>query len=57
LVNMTGNVWEWVVDGGSVMARGGSFSSYWSDCSVDTHRVDSGSPQKDVGFRVLRELK
>ncbi|MFC5438017.1 protein kinase [Rhodanobacter umsongensis] len=57
LVNMTGNVWEWVVDGGSVMARGGSFSSYWSDCSVDTRRADSGSPQKDVGFRVLRELK
>jgi serine/threonine protein kinase len=57
LVNMTGNVWEWVVDGGSVMARGGSFSSYWSDCTVDTHRADSGSPQKDLGFRVLRELK
>jgi serine/threonine protein kinase len=57
LVNMTGNVWEWVVSGGSVMARGGSFSSYWSDCSVDTHREDSGSPQKDVGFRILRELK
>jgi serine/threonine protein kinase len=57
LVNMTGNVWEWVVNGGSVMVRGGSFSSYWSDCSVDTRRADSGSPQKDVGFRVLRELK
>ncbi|MEO8999851.1 MAG: bifunctional serine/threonine-protein kinase/formylglycine-generating enzyme family protein [Rhodanobacter sp.] len=57
LVNMTGNVWEWVVSGGSVMVRGGSYSSYWSDCSVDTHRADSGSPQKDVGFRVLREVK
>jgi serine/threonine protein kinase len=57
LVNMTGNVWEWVVSGGSVMVRGGSYSSYWSDCTVDTHRADSGSPQKDVGFRVLRELK
>lgn len=57
LVNMTGNVWEWVVNGGSVGARGGSFSSYWSDCTVDTHRADSGSPQKDLGFRVIRELK
>jgi serine/threonine protein kinase len=57
LVNTTGNVWEWVVSGGSVMARGGSFTSYWSDCNVDTHRTDSGSPQKDVGFRILRELK
>ncbi|HWU77069.1 MAG TPA: protein kinase [Rhodanobacter sp.] len=57
LVNMTGNVWEWVVDGGSVMVRGGSYNSYWSDCNVDTHRADSGSPQRDVGFRVVRELK
>ncbi|MEO6926550.1 MAG: protein kinase, partial [Rhodanobacter sp.] len=57
LVNMTGNVWEWVVSGGSVAVRGGSFNSYWSDCSVNTHRADSGSPQRDVGFRVLRELK
>ena len=57
LVNMTGNVWEWVVSGGSVMVRGGSYSSYWSDCSVDTSRADGGSPQRDVGFRVLRELK
>ena len=57
LVNTTGNVWEWVVSGGNVMARGGSFTSYWSDCNVDTHRADNGSPQKDVGFRILRELK
>ena len=57
LVNMTGNVWEWVVSGGSVAVRGGSYNSYWSDCSVDTHRADGGSAQRDVGFRVLRELK
>ena len=57
LVNMTGNVWEWVVNGGSVMVRGGSYSSYWSDCNVDAKRADGGSPQRDVGFRVLRELK
>ncbi|WP_426689575.1 protein kinase domain-containing protein [Rhodanobacter ginsengiterrae] len=57
LVNMTGNVWEWVVSGGSVMVRGGSYSSYWSDCSVDSSRADGGSPQRDVGFRILRELK
>ncbi|WP_350015742.1 bifunctional serine/threonine-protein kinase/formylglycine-generating enzyme family protein [Rhodanobacter sp. IGA1.0] len=57
LVNSTGNVWEWVVSGGSVMVRGGSYSSYWSDCSVDSSRADGGSPQRDVGFRILRELK
>ncbi|HTV85790.1 MAG TPA: protein kinase [Dyella sp.] len=57
LVNMTGNVWEWVTRGGGVMVRGGSFTSYWSDCTVSSHRDDSGTAQKDVGFRILRELK
>jgi non-specific serine/threonine protein kinase len=57
LVNMTGNVWEWVTSGGGVMVRGGSFTSYWSDCTVNARRDDSGAAQKDVGFRILRELK
>jgi formylglycine-generating enzyme required for sulfatase activity len=57
LVNVTGNAWEWVVSGGSVAVRGGSYTSYWSDCSVGSERGDSGSPQRDVGFRVLREVK
>jgi len=57
LVNMTGNVWEWVTSGGGVAVRGGSYTSYWSDCTVNAHRDDSGAAQKDVGFRVLRELK
>ncbi|HEY0198069.1 MAG TPA: bifunctional serine/threonine-protein kinase/formylglycine-generating enzyme family protein [Rhodanobacter sp.] len=57
LVNMTGNVWEWVTSGAGVMVRGGSYASYWSDCTVGNHRDDSGAAQKDVGFRVLRELK
>ena len=57
LVNMSGNVWEWTTSGGGVIARGGSYNSYWSDCTVDNHRSDSGEAQKDVGFRVLRELK
>jgi non-specific serine/threonine protein kinase len=57
LVNMTGNVWEWVTAGGGVTVRGGSFNSYWSDCTVNARRDDSGAAQKDVGFRVLRELK
>ncbi|GLQ91185.1 protein kinase domain-containing protein [Dyella acidisoli] len=57
LVNMTGNVWEWVTEGGGVAVRGGSYNSYWSDCTVNSRRDDSGTAQKDVGFRVLRELK
>jgi len=57
LVNMTGNVWEWVVTGGQVAVRGGSYTSYWSDCTVDAHRADSGAAQNDVGVRLLREVK
>ncbi|GLQ87399.1 bifunctional serine/threonine-protein kinase/formylglycine-generating enzyme family protein [Dyella flagellata] len=57
LVNMTGNVWEWVTNGGGVSVRGGSYNSYWSDCTVNARRDDTGAAQKDVGFRVLRELK
>lgn len=57
LVNMSGNVWEWTVDGAAVKVRGGSYSSYWSDCSAQSVRQDSGGAQPDVGFRVLRELK
>ncbi|MDE1962908.1 MAG: protein kinase [Xanthomonadaceae bacterium] len=57
LVNLTGNVWEWVVSGGQVGVRGASYTSYWSDCTVDAHRADSGKAQNDVGFRVLRELR
>lgn len=57
LVNMTGNVWEWVTTGGGVEVRGGSYNSYWSDCTVNSRRDDTGTAQKDVGFRVLRELK
>lgn len=57
LVNLTGNVWEWTVGGGGTAVRGGSYNSYWSDCTVASHRGDSGQAQKDVGFRVLRELQ
>jgi non-specific serine/threonine protein kinase len=56
LVNLTGNVWEWVTDGGGVAVRGGSYTSYWSDCTVDSRRADSGAAQKDVGLRLVREL-
>jgi non-specific serine/threonine protein kinase len=56
LVNLTGNVWEWVTDGGATAVRGGSYTSYWSDCTVDSHRTDSGEAQKDVGLRLVREV-
>ena len=58
LVNMAGNVWEWVATGGESGAlRGGSYTSFWSDCTVQSQRSGSGGAQADVGFRVLREIK
>ncbi|MGN2253709.1 protein kinase [Frateuria sp. GZRe12] len=54
LINLTGNVWEWV-DGGAAV-RGGSYTSYWSDCTVDSRRADGGGAQKDVGLRLVREV-
>ena len=57
LINMSGNVWEWTDSGGSLAVHGGSYSSLWSECTVEARRADSGAAQADVGFRVLRELK
>ena len=58
LVNMSGDVWEWVLlANGGVGERGGSFNSYWSSCTVDAYRHASGSPRRDVGFRVMRAMK
>src|SRR5690606_34439796 len=57
LINLTGNVWEWVESGGASAVRGGAFTSFWSDCTVAARRADSGHAQRDVGFRILRELK
>jgi len=57
LVNLSGNVWEWVGEGGSASLRGGSYASFWSDCSVEARRDAPAGAQSDVGFRVLRELK
>lgn len=57
LVHMSGNVWEWVTAGSRLTVRGAGFNEPWPDCTVDARRDDDGGPKKDVGFRVLRELK
>lgn len=57
LVNLAGNVWEWVSHGDAGLLRGGSYASFWSDCKVDAQRQGSSGGGADVGFRVLRELK
>ncbi|WP_024888745.1 bifunctional serine/threonine-protein kinase/formylglycine-generating enzyme family protein [Luteimonas huabeiensis] len=57
LINLSGNLWEWTDSAGAVAVRGGAYTSFWSDCTVEARRSDSGAAQADVGFRVLRELK
>jgi non-specific serine/threonine protein kinase len=58
LVNMTGDVWQWVMlPSGGVGERGGSYNSYWSSCTVNAYHHSSSSPRKDVGFRVLRKMR
>ncbi|MCF7749270.1 protein kinase [Bacillus subtilis subsp. subtilis] len=54
LVNLSGNVWEWVAGGG---VRGGSYASFWSDCTVQARRDAGATGQPDIGLRVLRELR
>jgi hypothetical protein len=56
LLNMLGNVQEWVVDGGHVVAVGGSFSDPIGECLASTARVHEGQPSVDTGFRLVREL-
>ena len=57
LINLSGNVWEWTETAGSLAVQGGSYSSLWSECTVEARRADTGGAQADVGFRILRELK
>ncbi|WP_426285249.1 protein kinase domain-containing protein [Luteibacter sp. E-22] len=57
LVDMTGGVWEWVTKGGAFATRGGSYRSGPDACSVDTVRPSDGSAERDVGFRLVREIR
>jgi non-specific serine/threonine protein kinase len=57
LVDLAGGVWQWVTQGSGVMVRGGSFNSPQFECTVDARRNDTGAARRDVGFRLLRELK
>lgn len=57
LVDMTGSVWEWVTKGSGLAVRGGSYRSGGDACSVDAVQVSDGSAQRDVGFRLVREIR
>lgn len=57
LVGVTGGVWEWVTRGSALVARGGSFRSGPAQCSVNSARASDGTADRDVGFRLVREIR
>ncbi|MFU8814077.1 MAG: bifunctional serine/threonine-protein kinase/formylglycine-generating enzyme family protein [Pseudomonadales bacterium] len=56
LVNLLGNVQEWVVLEGAVMAAGGAFRDPIAECVVGTLRPQGGAPDQATGFRLVREV-
>jgi non-specific serine/threonine protein kinase len=56
LLNMLGNVQEWVVDGGAISAVGGAYSDPIQDCIAQTSRDHAGEPDPSTGFRLVREI-
>ena len=57
VVNYVGNAKELVNDrGGKYLALGGSYSTQMDSCTLATQSSVSGSPDPELGFRVVREL-
>jgi len=56
LKNYVGNVQEWVIDDGEILAMGGSYSDSIDDCDISLAKKHSGEGDEFTGFRVLLEL-
>ena len=56
LLNMLGNVQEWVVDGGEIKAAGGAYRDPIGECAVETLRAQRGVADAATGFRLVREV-
>lgn len=56
LVNVLGNVQEWVLDLDQVRALGGAYNDPISKCVVQTARNHEGDPDEVTGFRLVREI-
>lgn len=56
LYNYVGNAQEWVVDGGSIAARGGAFEDMFSKCDIALEKAHAGTADKATGFRVVLDL-
>jgi formylglycine-generating enzyme required for sulfatase activity len=56
LVNVLGNVQEWVLDGEEVKAAGGGYRDPIAECAVGTVRAQRGTADPATGFRLVREV-
>ncbi|MEQ8859801.1 MAG: bifunctional serine/threonine-protein kinase/formylglycine-generating enzyme family protein [Pseudomonadales bacterium] len=56
LVNVLGNVQEWVLDAGELKAAGGAFRDPIAECAITTVRSHRGSADPATGFRLVREV-
>ena len=56
LVNVLGNVQEWVTDDAGLKVAGGAFSDPIADCSVTTLRRHDGTADGATGFRLVRNV-
>jgi hypothetical protein len=56
LLNVLGNVREWVLDDGAVKVAGGAFSDPLADCVVDALHEHAGTADPATGFRLVREV-
>ncbi len=56
LVNVLGNVQEWVIREGELQAAGGAYTDPAAACVPETLRPQDGSPDPATGFRLVREV-
>ncbi len=56
LYNYVGNAQEWVVEVGSIAARGGAFEDMFSKCDIALAKAHAGTADKATGFRVVLDL-
>ncbi len=56
LINVLGNVQEWVLDADKVSALGGAFNDPIQECIAQTVRDHGGEPDELTGFRLVREI-
>ena len=56
LVNILGNVQEWVLDKGRLLALGGAYNDPIGQCVAQTARSHQGEPDGVTGFRLVREV-